>query len=52
MSSPPRPDRLTGKIKTRPPKGKPEDRPLERIRQEFEAHKRTRRRPRRTRKPA
>jgi hypothetical protein len=32
---PPRPDKLTGPIKYREPKGKPEDRPLERLHREY-----------------
>jgi hypothetical protein len=42
MPKPPRPDKLPGPIRYKKPTGKPEDRPLERIRQEFEDHKRAR----------
>jgi hypothetical protein len=44
MANPPAPDKLTGPVKFRPPKGKPEDRPLERLHQEFEIHQKSRRR--------
>lgn len=43
MAKPPRPDKLPGKIKYRPPRGKSEDRPLERIHREYNAHKRAQR---------
>jgi hypothetical protein len=39
----PEPDKLIGPVKYRPPKGKPEDRPLEQLRREFDAHQRSRR---------
>jgi hypothetical protein len=39
MRSPPKPDRLIGPVKYRPPKGKPEDRPLQRLRREFAVHR-------------
>ena len=41
MTKPPRPDKLPGPIRYKKPSGKPEDRPLERIHQEFEEHKRS-----------
>jgi hypothetical protein len=41
MSKPPAPDKLIGAIKYRPPKGKPQDRPLERIRQELEVREKS-----------
>jgi hypothetical protein len=42
MPKPPRPDKLPGPIRYKKPSGKPEDRPLERIHQEFEGHKQAR----------
>jgi hypothetical protein len=42
MTRPPRPDKMPGPIRTKKPTGKAEDRPLEKIHQEREAHLRAR----------
>jgi hypothetical protein len=46
MPKPPRPDKLPGPIRYKKPTGKAEDRPLERIHQEYELHKKIRRKKR------
>jgi hypothetical protein len=43
----PEPDKLIGPIKYRPPKGKPQDRPLELLHREFDLHQRSRRKDKR-----
>src|SRR5262245_53953086 len=40
MTKPPRPDKLPGPIRYKKPGSDPEDRPLERLRREFEDHQR------------